>query len=76
MVGQSHFFKKIKRIKKIVKSHAGQVKRKVGWPEIPLETTLLGLPHIVKATSVTWPNPRVKLNSTLAESFSKSPALY
>ena len=31
----------------------------------------LGLPHIVKAASETWPNPRV--NSTLAASFQQEP---
>ena len=34
-----------------------------------VEKTLLGLPHIVKAASEPWPNPRVKVNSTLAWSF-------
>ena len=33
----------------------------------------LGLPHIVKAASETWPNPRVKVNSTLAQSFQQKP---
>ena len=30
---------------------------------------MLGLPHIVKAASETWLNPRVRVNSTLAPSF-------
>ena len=35
--------------------------------------TLLRLPHIVKAASETWLNPRVKVNSTLAASFQQEP---
>ena len=41
------------------KSHAGQTKRNVNWGELSVEITLLGLPHIVKAVSKTWPNPYV-----------------
>ena len=54
-------------------SHPGQVKRKVYCGELSVEITLLGLPHIVKAASETWPNPRVKVNFTLARSFQQEP---
>ena len=52
--------------------HAGQVKWKVNCGELSVEITLLGLPHIVKAASETWVNPRVKVNSTLARSFQQN----
>ena len=45
------------------------MKRKINCGELSVEKTLLGMPHIVKATSETWPNPHVKVNSTLAWSF-------
>ena len=35
------------------------MKRKVNCGELYVEITLLGLPQMVKATSETWPNPRV-----------------
>ena len=60
-------FFRISRLK--LQSHAGRVKWKVGCGELPLEITLLGLRHIVKAASETWLNLRVKVNSTLAGSF-------
>ena len=64
----SHLFSKLAgSTYKNYSSHAGQVKRKVNCGELSLEITLLGLPHIVKAASETWLNPRV--NSTLAPSF-------
>ena len=50
-------------------SHVGKVKRKFNCVELSVEITLLGLPHIVKAASETYPNPRVKMISTLARSF-------
>ena len=56
-----------------IQSYADQVKRKVNCSELSVEKTLLGLPHIVKAASETWPNPRVKLNFTLAWSFQQEP---
>ena len=66
----SHLFSKLAgSTYKNYSSHAGQVKRKVNCGELSLEITLLGLPHIVKAASETWLNPRVKVNSTLAPSF-------
>ena len=37
-----------------------------------LKKTLLGLADMVKAASETWPNPRVKVNSTLAWSFQRN----
>ena len=40
--------------------------------ELSVEITLLGLPHIVKPTSETWPNPREKVNSTLSRSFQQT----
>ena len=45
------------------------MKRKVNCTEISVEITLLRLPYIVKAAPETWPNPRVKLNSTVVRSF-------
>ena len=36
------------------------MKRKVNCGQLSLGITLLGLPHIVKATSETWSNPRVR----------------
>ena len=45
------------------------MKRKVNCGELPVEKTLLELPNIVKATSETWPHPRVKMNSTVELSF-------
>ena len=66
----SHLFSKLAgSTYKNYSSHAGQVKRKVNCGELSLEITLLGLPHIVKAASETWLNPRVRVNSTLALSF-------
>ena len=66
----SHLFSKLAgSTYKNYSSHAGQVKRKVNCGELSLEITLLGLPHIVKAASETWLNPRVRVNSTLAPSF-------
>ena len=47
--------------------------RKLIISELSVEKTLLGLPHIVKAATETWPNPRVKLNFTLAWSFQQEP---
>ena len=35
------------------------MKQKVNCDELPVEITLLGLPHMVKAASETWPNPHV-----------------
>ena len=35
------------------------MKQKVNCDELPVEITLLGLPHMVKAASETWPNPCV-----------------
>ena len=35
------------------------MKRKVNCGKLSVEITLLGLPHIVKATYETWPNPHV-----------------
>ena len=35
------------------------MKRKVSCGELSVEMFLLGLPHIVKAVSETWPNLRV-----------------
>ena len=49
------------------------MKRKVNCGELSVEKSLLGLQHIVKATSETWPNPFVKVNSTLAWSFQQGP---
>ena len=49
------------------------MKREVNCSELSVEKTLLGLPHIVKAASETWPNPRAKLNFTLAWSFQQEP---
>ena len=45
------------------------MKRKVKCSELSVEITLLGLPHRVKATSETWPNPRVtaRLHETRRE---------
>ena len=54
-------------------SHAGQLKGIVNCGELSVEITLLVLPHIVKAASETWPNPRVKVNSNLPGSFQHSP---
>ena len=49
------------------------MKRKVNCGELSLEKTLLVLPQIVRTTSETWPNPRLKVNSTLAGSFQQEP---
>ena len=49
------------------------MKRKIHCGKLSLEITLLGLPHIVKAAFETWPNPRVKVNSAIAESFQQEP---
>ena len=49
------------------------MKRKVNCGELPVEITLLGLPQMMKATSETWPNARVKVNSTFARSFQQKP---
>ena len=35
------------------------MKQKVNYGELSVEITLLGFPHMVKATSETWPNPPV-----------------
>ena len=35
------------------------MKLKVNCSELSLEITLLGLPHMVKAASETWPNPHL-----------------
>ena len=35
------------------------MKQKVNCDELPVEITLLGLPHMVKAASETWQNPHV-----------------
>ena len=45
------------------------MKQKVNCDELPVEITLLGLPHMVKAASETWPNPRVtaRLHETRSE---------
>ena len=45
------------------------MKRKVNCGELSVEITLLGLPHMVKAASETWPNPRVtaRLHETRSE---------
>ena len=45
------------------------MKQKVYCRELSLKITLLGLSHIVKATSETWPNPCILVNSTLAGLF-------
>ena len=45
------------------------MKRKVNCGQLLIEKTLLGLPHVVKAASEIWPNPRVKVNFTVAWSF-------
>ena len=65
--------KLLKSIKVIKNYYAGQLKRKVNCDELSVEETLLGLPHIVKAASETWPNRRVKANFTLAWSFQQEP---
>ena len=49
------------------------MKRKVNCGELSVEKTLLELPHIVKAASETWPNPREEVNSTLALAFQHEP---
>ena len=41
--------------------------------ELVVVSYLLGLPLIVKAASETFPNPRVKVNFTLAASFQQEP---
>ena len=51
------------------------MKRKVNCCELPLEKILIGLPHIVKAASETWPNSLVKVNSTLTRSFKQKTLL-
>ena len=67
-------FLKINRLKlQKLLSHADQVKRKVNCSELSLEITLLGLPHILKATSEALPNPPVKVNFTFARSFQQDP---
>ena len=38
-----------------------------------LKKTLVGLPYIVKPVSETWPNPRVKVDSTHACSLQREP---
>ena len=50
------------------------MKRKINWGELPVEKTLLGLPHIEKAASETKPNPRVKRIPPLLDIFNMSPA--
>ena len=35
------------------------MKQKISWGQLSVEMVLLGLPQIVKAASITWPNPRV-----------------
>ena len=35
------------------------MKQKINCGELSIEITLLGLPHMLKAASETWPNPRV-----------------
>ena len=54
-------------------SDTGQVKRKANCGELSVEITLLGLPHMVKAASETWPDPRVNVNSTFVRSFQQKP---
>ena len=49
------------------------MKQNVNCGELSVEETLLGLPHTGKATSEKRPNPRVKVNSTLAWSFQQDP---
>ena len=49
------------------------MKWKVNLAELSVDKTLLGLPHIVKTVSETWPNPHIKLNSTLASSVQQEP---
>ena len=49
------------------------MKRQVNCGQLSAEITLLGFPHKVKAASETWPNPRVKVNSTLVRSFQQEP---
>ena len=44
------------------------MKRKNNCSDVSVEKTLLGLPNILKAASERWPNPRVKVNPTLAQS--------
>ena len=54
-------------------SYAGYVKRKVNFGELYVEIALLGLPHIAKAASETWPKPCVKVNAALARYFQRKP---
>ena len=73
---RSHLFSKLAQIGSNYNnylSNTGQVKRKVNCGELSVEITLLGLLHIVKAASEIWPNPREKVNSTLAWSFWQRP---
>ena len=50
------------------------VKRKVNCGELHAKKSSLGLPHIVKATPETCPNPRVKVKPHLhARSFQHEP---
>ena len=67
----SHLFPKLAG-QKLLKS-CWPSERKVNCGELPVEKTLLGLPHIVEVASETWPNPRVKMSSTLARSFQQEP---
>ena len=64
---QRHLFSKLAGAN--YKSYAGQVKRKLCCGGLPVKVTLLGLPHRVEAASEIWPNPRIKVNSTIAASF-------
>ena len=48
----SHLFSKLASSNyKNYYNHDGKVKEKVGCGDLPLKTTLLGLPHIAKVTS-------------------------
>ena len=49
------------------------MKRKVNCCELSVEKIFVALPHIAKAVSETWPNPCIKVNSTLAWSFHREP---
>ena len=71
---ESHLFSKLAGSNyKNYQIHAVQVKWKVNCGELSVEKTLLGLPHIVKATAETWSYLRVKVNSTLARSLQQKP---
>ena len=39
------------------------MKQKVNFGELSVEIALLGLPHIAKDASETWPKPCVKVNA-------------